>query len=241
LRSEIERHNELYYAKDAPEITDAEYDRLFRELVALEQAHPELAVPDSPTQRVGSAPLPEFAEVRHRTPMLSLGNAFDEEEVRAFDRRVRETLGVDEVEYAAEPKFDGLAISLTYRGGLFLQGATRGDGATGEDVTPNLRTVRSIPLRLPEAEDTGDLEVRGEVLYYRRDFERLNARQRAASRFPHYRTTPAAIFRLRGGFRRRRPLDHPWGDAGPPPATRLSGLRRTADRSGRGRTAGLLP
>ncbi|HVP08381.1 MAG TPA: NAD-dependent DNA ligase LigA [Burkholderiales bacterium] len=198
LRAEIERHNYLYYAKDAPEIPDAEYDRLFRELVELERAHPDLATPDSPTQRVGSAPLPEFAEVRHRTPMLSLGNAFDEDEVRAFDRRVREGLGEDEVEYAAEPKFDGLAISLGYRDGVFVQGATRGDGATGEDVTPNLRTVRSIPLRLKKAADTADLEVRGEVLYYKSDFERLNRRQEAAGEkvFANPRNAAAGSLRL---------------------------------------------
>jgi len=198
LRREIERHNILYYAKDAPEISDAEYDRLFRELAALEQAHPELASPDSPTQRVGAAPLPEFAEVRHRTPMLSLGNAFDEEEVRAFDRRVREALGAGEIDYAVEPKFDGLAISLSYRNGVFVQGATRGDGATGEDVTPNLRTVRAIPLRLPKAADTEDLEVRGEVLYYTKDFDKLNERQRAAGEkeFANPRNAAAGSLRL---------------------------------------------
>ena len=198
LRREIEHHNTLYYAKDAPEISDAEYDRLFRELVELEQAHPELASPDSPTQRVGAAPLPEFAEVRHRTPMLSLGNAFDEDEVRAFDRRAREALGAEEIDYAVEPKFDGLAISLSYRDGVFVQGATRGDGATGEDVTPNLRTVRAIPLRLPKAADTGDLEVRGEVLYYTKDFEKLNERQRAAGEkeFANPRNAAAGSLRL---------------------------------------------
>ncbi len=180
LRREIERHNRLYYVEDAPEITDAEYDALFRELVALEQTHPALAAPDSPTQRVGGAPLAGFSEVRHRTPMLSLANAFEEEAVHTFDRRVREALGGAAVEYAAEPKLDGLAISLGYRDGVFVQGATRGDGATGEDVTPNLRTVRSIPLRLAPAADTRSLEVRGEVLIYRADFEKLNARQREA-------------------------------------------------------------
>jgi DNA ligase (NAD+) len=180
LRREIERHNRLYYVEDAPEITDAEYDRLFEELVRLEAEHPDLASADSPTQRVGSAPQAEFAEVRHRSPMLSLANAFDEEAVRAFDRRAREALDVHAVEYAVEPKFDGLAVSLAYRDGVFVQGATRGDGTTGEDVTPNLRTVRSIPLRLPQAADTRDLEVRGEVLIFRRDFEAMNARQRAA-------------------------------------------------------------
>jgi DNA ligase (NAD+) len=178
LRDEIERHNRLYYVEDNPSISDADYDRLFRELQELEAAHPELASADSPTRRVGGAPQSGFAEVRHATPMLSIGNAFDEEEVRAFDRRVREALEVDQVEYAAEPKFDGLAISLTYEDGALLQGATRGDGATGEDVTPNLRTVRSIPLRIANAEKL--LEVRGEVLMYKREFDALNARQREA-------------------------------------------------------------
>ena len=178
LRREIERHNHLYFVRDQPEITDAEYDRFFAELVELEAKHPELASPDSPTQRVGAPPLPQFADVRHRTPMRSLGNAFTEEQVRAFDRRVRDALEVDAVEYAAEPKFDGLAISLSYRNGVFAQGATRGDGATGEDVTANLRTIRTIPLRLPRAPDTEDLEVRGEILMYAADFARLNERQR---------------------------------------------------------------
>jgi len=180
LRREIERHNRLYYVEDAPQITDAEFDRLFAELSALEAAHPELASPDSPTQRVGAPPLADFPEVRHRTPMLSLANAFDEDAVHAFDRRARETLGVEHVEYSVEPKFDGLAVSLTYRDGVLVQGATRGDGSRGEDVTPNLRTVRSIPLRLPQAPDTHDLEVRGEVLITKRDFASLNERQRMA-------------------------------------------------------------
>jgi DNA ligase (NAD+) len=180
LRRELQRHNRLYYAEDAPEITDAEYDRLFAELQLVEERFPELVTPDSPTRRIGAPPLAQFEEVRHRTPMLSLANAFSEDEVRAFDRRVREALGVEEVDYAAEPKFDGLAVSLAYREGMFVQGATRGDGATGEDVTPNLRAVGAIPLRLPQSPDTQDLEVRGEVLMYRSDFEALNARQRAA-------------------------------------------------------------
>jgi len=198
LRREIEHHNYRYYALDDPEIPDAAYDKLFRELQALEDAHPALRTEDSPTQRVGAAPLPEFAEVRHRAPMLSLGNAFEEDEVQAFDRRVREALGVDAVEYAVEPKFDGLAISLAYRKGVFIQGATRGDGTTGEDVTPNLRTVRAIPLRLPKAADTEDLEVRGEVLYYTRDFEKLNERQRQAGEkeFANPRNGAAGSLRL---------------------------------------------
>ncbi|HJV11613.1 MAG TPA: NAD-dependent DNA ligase LigA [Burkholderiales bacterium] len=175
LRKSIERHNRLYYVEDAPQITDAEYDRLFAELQALEAAHPELITPDSPTQRVGAAPLAEFGEVRHRTPMLSIANAFDEDEVRAFDKRISQALGTERVEYAAEPKFDGLAVSLTYRNGAFVQAATRGDGTTGEDVTQNLRTIQSIPLAISFKEP---LEVRGEVLMYRRDFDLLNQRAR---------------------------------------------------------------
>ena len=209
LRRDIERHNRLYYAKDAPEITDAEYDRLFEELARLEREHPELASPDSPTQRVGAAPLADFPEVRHRSPMLSLANAFDEEALRAFDRRVREALGAERVEYSVEPKFDGLAVSLAYRDGVFVQGATRGDGERGEDVTPNLRTVRSIPLRLPRAADTAELEVRGEVLITKSDFAALNERQRAAGEkeFVNPRNAAAGGLRqLDSRISARRPL-----------------------------------
>ena len=176
LRSQIEQHNHAYYTLDNPTISDAEYDQLFRELQGLEADHPELQTPDSPTLRVGATPLKIFQEVAHRTPMLSLNNAFSEAEVRAFDARIRETLGLDEIEYAVEPKFDGLAITLTYRDGIFVQGATRGDGNVGEDVTENLRTVRDIPLRLNEP--VGELEVRGEVLMFNDDFVSLNAMQR---------------------------------------------------------------
>ncbi|MBY0269514.1 MAG: NAD-dependent DNA ligase LigA [Burkholderiales bacterium] len=179
LRREIEQHNHRYYVLDAPSVDDAEYDRLFRELQALEAAHPELITADSPTQRVGAAPLAEFAPAPHRQPMLSLNNAFSAEEVEAFDRRVRETLGQEQVEYAVEPKFDGLAISLIYENGRFVRGATRGDGYTGEDVTVNLRTIRSIPLRLAQKPAPPLLEVRGEVLMLRADFERLNRQQQA--------------------------------------------------------------
>jgi DNA ligase (NAD+) len=209
LRDELEHHNRRYHVFDDPEIDDAEYDRLFRELVQIEEAHEELRHPDSPTQRVGAPPLPEFAQVRHRSPMLSLSNAFAEDDVRAFDKRVREALGVASVEYAAEPKFDGLAISLAYRKGVFVQGATRGDGATGEDVTPNLRTVRSIPLRLSGGTDIGDLEVRGEVIFYKSDFERLNARQREAGEkvFANPRNAAAGSLRLLDSkITARRPL-----------------------------------
>ncbi len=181
LREAIERHNIAYYALDAPLIGDADYDRLFAELQALEAEHPELRSVDSPTQRVGAAPLPEFAARAHATPMLSLNNAFADDEVAAFDRRVREGLasdGAGEVNYSAEPKFDGLAVSLRYQDGRLLQGATRGDGTTGEDVTANLRTLRSIPLRLQGSDWPAVLDVRGEVLMLRSDFAQMNEQQR---------------------------------------------------------------
>jgi DNA ligase (NAD+) len=178
LRREIERHNYQYYVLDRPLISDAEYDALFHELQQLEARHPQLVTPDSPTQRVGAAPAEAFAEVTHRVPMLSLNNAFGEEEVGAFDRRVREGLAAENVEYAAEPKFDGLAVSLVYEHGALARGATRGDGYTGEDVTANLRTVRSIPLRLEARRAPPLLEARGEVLMLRSDFEELNRAQR---------------------------------------------------------------
>lgn len=187
LRDEIARHDRAYYVLDRPAIPDAEYDKLFRELQTLEAAHPELVTADSPTQRVGGAPLPQFEPVRHAVPMLSIRTETDTEVsgARAFDARVRKELGLTEadppVEYAAELKFDGLAINLRYEHGVLAQAATRGDGETGEDVTQNVRTVKRIPLRL-----TGDappvLEVRGEVFMSRPDFERYNARQRALGR-----------------------------------------------------------
>ena len=180
LRDEIERANHEYYVLDAPTMPDAEYDRLFRELQALEDRYPGLVSPDSPTQRVGGAPLAAFAQVTHAAPMLSLNNALNQAEAEAFDRRVREGLQVEgAVEYAVEPKFDGLAVSLTYARGVFVLGATRGDGYTGEDVTSNLRTVRSLPLRLRGKSVPDLLEVRGEVLMLKRDFEVLNREQRS--------------------------------------------------------------
>lgn len=178
LRQSIEQHNYSYYALAAPTIPDSEYDKLFAELVELEMRHPQLVSSDSPTQRVGTAPLKEFAQVIHRIPMLSLNNAFNEDDIIAFDRRTREALGMQDIEYAVEPKFDGLAINLTYEKGQLISGATRGDGFTGEDVTANLRTVRVIPLRLAALKPPPLLEVRGEVLMLKKDFERLNAQQR---------------------------------------------------------------
>ncbi|MEN6584625.1 MAG: NAD-dependent DNA ligase LigA [Sulfuricella sp.] len=178
LREELERHNYLYYVLDAPTIPDAEYDRLFRELQQLEIQYPALLAPDSPTQRVGAAPLAQFAQVQHRTPMLSLNNAFEDADAVAFDRRAREALGAEVIEYAVEPKFDGLAISLTYQDGVLVKGATRGDGYTGEDVTANLRTIKAIPLRLQGAGLPHLMEVRGEVLMLKADFAKLNQNQR---------------------------------------------------------------
>ena len=180
LRAAIEEHNYRYYVEDAPTVSDAEYDALFRELEAIEREYPQLASPDSPTQRVGGAPVAAFEPVTHRVPMLSIGNAFIPEEVEAFDRRAREALGVDRVEYEAEPKFDGLAVSLAYERGMLKGGGTRGDGYTGENVTGNLKTIGAIPLRLGEGAGVPPyIEVRGEVLMLKRDFDRLNASQTA--------------------------------------------------------------
>jgi DNA ligase (NAD+) len=180
LRVVLNEHLYRYHVRDEPTISDAAYDAMYAELVALEADNPALVTPDSPTQRVGAKPLDSFPEVSHRMPMLSLGNAFSDDDIVAFDKRCRTLLGdaiEGEVEYACEPKFDGLAISLTYVNGVFVLGATRGDGAVGEDVTQNLRTVRSIPLKIETT--AALLEVRGEVLMQRRDFAALNARQTA--------------------------------------------------------------
>ena len=148
LRREIRRHDHLYYSKDRPEISDAEYDRLFRELVALESEHPELITSDSPTQRVGAPPIDELAKVPHEKPMLSLDSITDREDVQAFDTRMKRELESDHVTYTVEPKFDGLSVELVYDQGKFVRGSTRGDGRIGEDVTVNLRTIRALPLQL---------------------------------------------------------------------------------------------
>ena len=188
LRAQIEQANYCYHVLDEPQITDAEYDRLMRELEALEAAHPALASTDSPTRTVGARAQGGFAEVRHAIPMLSLANAFGQEgdsererfrEVAEFERRIEHALETREPVFSVEPKLDGLAISLRYEHGVFVQGATRGDGETGEDVTANLRTVRAIPLRLRGAGWPGVLEVRGEVIMLRKDFEAFNERARA--------------------------------------------------------------
>lgn len=174
LRRQLEDANYRYYVLDEPSIPDAEYDRLLRDLEALEAAHPALVTADSPTQRVGNAPAGKFAEVRHAIPMLSLGNAFSDEEVQDFVRRIADRLKRPALRFSAEPKLDGLAISLRYEGGAFVQGATRGDGATGEDVTLNLRTIKAIPLTLRGTGWPDVLEVRGEVYMPRADFETYN-------------------------------------------------------------------
>ena len=214
LRAEIARHDHAYYVLDAPTIPDAEYDRLFRELQAIERAYPALRSADSPTQRVGGKALAQFATVRHRVPMLSISTETDTEAsgALAFDARVRRALGLDEddaaVAYAAELKFDGLAISLRYEDGVLVQAATRGDGETGEDVTSNVRTVKAIPLRLL-GEAPPVLEVRGEIYLRRDDFERLNARQAEAGEkiFVNPRNAAAGSIRqLDPGIAARRPL-----------------------------------
>ena len=188
LTDTLNRYAYEYYTLDAPSVPDAEYDILFRELEALEAAHPDLRLPESPTRRVGGAPLAGFASVVHAVPMLSLSNAFspqneagafDHSEMLAFDERVRGGLAGQQPEYVIEPKFDGLAISLLYRGGVLVQAATRGDGASGEDVTDNVRTITSIPLRLHGSDVPETIEVRGEVLMLKADFAALNARQEA--------------------------------------------------------------
>ena len=180
LVEELNRHIYNYHVLDAPTIPDAEYDRMFRELQELESLYPQAVSPDTPTSRVGAAPIPEFSQVTHAVPMLSLNNGFADEDVDNFDRRVREALDAGQVAYAAELKFDGLAMSLRYENGVFVQAATRGDGYTGEDVTANIRTVRVIPLRLHGTDVPAVLEVRGEVLMFKDDFAKLNARQREA-------------------------------------------------------------
>ncbi|MGC1329682.1 MAG: NAD-dependent DNA ligase LigA [Pseudomonas sp.] len=186
LRAELDLHNYRYHVLDEPSIPDAEYDRLFRELKALEAEHPELVTADSPTQRVGNAALTAFSQVRHEVPMLSLGNAFEETDMREFDRRVTEGLdlpvgdlfgGGAAVEYSCEPKLDGLAVSLLYQDGLLVRGATRGDGTTGEDISVNVRTIRNVPLKLQGEGWPATLEVRGEVFMSKAGFERLNEAQ----------------------------------------------------------------
>src|SRR5580700_2315485 len=184
LREKIRRHEYLYFVNDDPEISDAAFDKLMNQLKKLEAENPKLVTPDSPTRRAGGAPREGFQQVRHKTPMISLDNAFSFEDLANFDRRVRELTGREKVEYVTEHKFDGLSLSLQYEKGALVRGVTRGDGTTGEDVTPNVRTIRSIPLsvdpaRLKKAGLPGDFEVRGEVIMTRKAFDDLNEQQDA--------------------------------------------------------------
>ena len=218
LREQIDYHNYRYYVLDDPEIPDSEYDRLMRELQELEAAHPELVTPDSPTQRMGAQPLKEFTEVRHAVPMLSLGNAFSDGEMADFDERVRKLLKVEQVEYSAEPKLDGLAISLRYEKGVLVQGATRGDGHRGEDVTSNVRTIGAIPLRLRGQGWPEVLEVRGEIFMPKKGFEELNerARRKGEKTFANPRNAAAGSLRqLDPKVTASRPLSfyaYGWGE-----------------------------
>ncbi len=235
LRSLINHHNHRYYVLDAPEVSDGEYDELMDELRALEAAFPELITPDSPTQRVGAAPLESFATVEHRTPLLSLSNATTDEDLADWHRRAAERAGRDDFALTTEPKIDGLAISLTYENGTFVQGATRGDGRRGENITPNLRTIRTIPLAL-----TGDFppafEVRGEVYMTKSGFERMNAEraERGEPLFANPRNSAAgAVRQLDPAITAQRPLSIyvyqvGWTD-GPVPASHLERLNWLSD------------
>jgi DNA ligase (NAD+) len=202
LREDLRHQEYLYHVLDSPSISDAEYDRRFAELKRIEAEHPEVITPDSPTQRVGGAPRKGFETRQHRPPMQSLDNAFSYEELDAFDRRVRELAGRDTVEYIAEHKFDGLSIALQYEDGLLVRGVTRGDGTTGEDVTANVRTIRTIPLQIDLAESkklglSGDFEVRGEIIMPRKAFEALNRQQeeQGGKRFANPRNAAAGAVR----------------------------------------------
>ncbi len=209
LRQKLEYHNYLYYVQDAPEISDAEYDRMFRELLELERAHPELASPDSPTQRIGGDPLERFNKVPHHAPMLSLANAFSEAELLAFDKRISKPLNRSDIAYVTEMKIDGVAIALTYQNGRFVRGATRGNGVIGEDVTANLKTVKQIPLKLKGADDIPLMEVRGEVYLPVSAFEAMNEERadKGEAQFANPRNAAAgAIRQLDPQVTRRRPL-----------------------------------
>ncbi|EOC0587691.1 NAD-dependent DNA ligase LigA [Cronobacter sakazakii] len=198
LRTTLRHHEFLYHVMDAPEVPDAEYDRLMRELRALEEAHPELVTPDSPTQRVGAAPLTEFSQVRHEVPMLSLDNVFDEASFLAFNKRVQDRLkSTDALVYCCELKLDGLAVSLLYENGLLVRAATRGDGTTGEDITLNVRTIRAIPLKLRGDNIPARLEVRGEVFLPQAGFEKINeeARRTGGKVFANPRNAAAGSLR----------------------------------------------
>jgi DNA ligase (NAD+) len=212
LRSEIERHNRLYYLHDAPEITDADYDALFRELLELEERYPDLALPDSPSRRVGAPPLEKFSQTPHRVPMLSLENALTDSEIVDFDERVKRFLGISpgtDIEYVCEPKMDGLAVELVYENGVFAYGSTRGDGFVGEDVTLNLKTIKTVPLRLSAHDPPSRLEVRGEVYLALNAFRKLNGEREEEGELPFANPRNAAAGSLRqldSRITARRPL-----------------------------------
>lgn len=227
LRETLRHHENLYYVLDAPEITDAEYDTLMRELKALEEAHPEYASEDSPTRRVGGKPREGFVKVAHSSPMLSLDNALNEAELRAFDKRVRDLLGEEAFAYVAELKLDGLSLAVKYHRGKFAQAVTRGDGSVGEDVTENARTIRSLPLQA-RAGHHGDFEVRGEVVFDRKGFERLNAERVAAGLpvFANPRNAAAGSLRvLDPSVTASRKLEFFAYFLIPPPASQTEALR----------------
>jgi DNA ligase (NAD+) len=212
LRTLIERHNRLYYRDDSPEISDAEYDELFRELQLLEERFPALTLPDSPTRRIGSQPQESFAQVQHRIPMLSLENTLTEEEIIDFDERIKRFLSLaadQEIGYFCEPKMDGLAVELVYADGVFKEGSTRGDGFIGEDVSQNVRTIKSLPLRLGATPPPHRLEVRGEVFLALKDFQQLNAEREESGEQPFANPRNAAAGSLRqldSRITARRPL-----------------------------------
>ena len=210
LKDQIRYHDHLYYVKDRPEISDGEYDRLFQELTQLERAHPDLITPDSPTQRVGAPPLDELGKARHERPMLSLDSLVDPQDVLAFDQRMKRELNRDQVGYTADPKFDGLSVELVYDRGVFVRGTTRGDGTTGEDVTLNLRTIRSLPLHVQTGSGApAHLAVRGEVYMRLDDFHALNRRmtERGDDAFANPRNAAAGSLRqLDSGITAERPL-----------------------------------
>ena len=234
LREQIDHHNYLYHVLDTPEILDAEFDGLMAELLAIEQANPSLQTPDSPTQRVGGHPLEGFSAAEHALPMLSLSNAFSDEQVYAFDRRCRNGLSTDSITYLVEPKLDGVAVSLQYRSGRLVRAATRGDGKWGEDVTQNVRAIRSVPMRLVGDDYPDVLEVRGEVYISRSGFKALNEQQQATSQKAYVNSRNAAAGSLRQLDPRisaRRPLEffcHSLGlqDGGELPAGHAQTLER---------------
>ena len=210
LRAQLEEHNHNYYVLDAPSIPDAEYDRLMRELSALEQANPEFQSPDSPTQKVGGTALDKFEQVTHRVPMLSLDNAFSEEEFAAFNRRIKErVMNHNELTFCCEPKLDGLAVSIIYRNGVLVQAATRGDGMVGENITQNVKTIRNVPLKLRGDDIPAELEVRGEVFMDTAGFIKLNteAQKRGEKVFVNPRNAAAGSLRqLDSKVTAKRPL-----------------------------------